>query len=116
YLSAFFESVFHGEFAYEKLFENHYYGKEWLPSTTFVSKYRDTMYQSIKQFHKGKLDSEDLEGFSRWEVTTPIERGGGKHLQDALLLEWKKDATYTLDLSEETLNTNGYSNRERLVF
>src|SRR5690625_1150498 len=50
YLSAFFESVFHGHSSYEKLFQDHRYGKNWLPETALVNNYQHASYRPILTF------------------------------------------------------------------
>lgn len=115
YLSAFFERVFYGDSTFEQLLEIHEYGKDWLPDTTMVSKYREAGYRPIMQFHKGDTKNIAVEGFTHWDITTPVERGGTKQLQDALLLEWENEAKYTLDLSQETLKPSAQSHTNRLV-
>lgn len=108
YISAFFESIFHGNSSYEKLFQDYRYGKNWLPDTTLVSKYRNARYQPIIQFKRNEdktIDSNGVstvaEGFKEWEITTPKNRLGNDRPVDAVLLEWEKDASYTVTLSDE---------------
>lgn len=111
YLSAFFESVFHGHSSYEKLFQDHRYGKNWLPETALVNNYQHASYRPILTFDKNDVEVIDVTGFTKSNITTPKDRNASHRLQDALRLEWEDDALYTIDLSEYDL-----SGIEHLVF
>ncbi|MCT2537066.1 hypothetical protein NC661_06155 [Aquibacillus koreensis] len=122
YLSAFFEHVFHQQTSYEQLFRDHQYGKEWLPATTIVSKYRNASYVPITQITHSRGDtlstngvSVQAEGFSKWGVITPKQRKGNDRPIDAVLLEWEGDATYTITMPKDLVKLIGLEQPENLV-
>lgn len=106
YLSAFFESVFHGHSSYEKLFQDHRYGKDWLPDTALVNQYKNASYQPIITFDENMVEIIDVDGFTNLEIKKPEDRDGNKRILDALQLEWDKDASYSFDLSKDNLSTS----------
>lgn len=116
YLSAFLETVFHGETGYEKLFEDYRNGSDWLPETPLVSKYEHASYQPIVTFDRNNIELMDEEGFSQWEVTTPKDRSNNNHPVDALKLEWETDAWYSVDLENKKLQARTGADADHFVF
>ncbi|WP_138418749.1 alpha/beta hydrolase family protein [Aquibacillus sediminis] len=128
YISAFFESVLHGDASFEKLFRDYRYGESWLPNTTFVNKYHHANYQSIIEFKRNKVEASDgvitvAEGFDEMDVITPEDRGGNDRPVDAVRLEWKDDVSYTVHLPDDYMKRIGWGSeagkngsRERLIF
>ena len=114
YLSAFFERVFHGETSYDSLFKDYRNGADWLPDATLVNKYRNASYRSIQQFDADESDVIDTGNFIDWEVTTPLDRGGGNQAKDALDLAWDKEATYEVDLAKEMQKSKTSGNDTQL--
>lgn len=109
YLSAFFESVFHGHSFYEQLFQDYRYGKEWLTTnSTFVNKYRHASYIPIITFNQNESEIVDSDRLIDWKITTPQDRSGNSRLSDVLQLEWKTDASYTFDVSSDDFTARDY--------
>lgn len=108
YLSAFFERVFNDHRSYEKLFQDYRYGKDWLPETVYVTKYRPASYQGIKRFSNSEDDTITFEGFSTWEIERPQDRRGNNRLQYALKLEWNKHAVLSIDVTEQDFTNSDY--------
>lgn len=104
YMSAFFESVFHGQSSYEKLFQDHRYGKDWLPDTTLVNKYHHASYAPMVTFNAQEMaDESNANGFTTFETETPKDRIGNNRPADALRLEWDSNASYTVDVTNNHL-------------
>lgn len=104
YVSAFFEDVFHGHSSYENLFRSYRYGQDWLPDTTLVNQYENADYIPIIRFHHRKPAFDDgvttgTSGFTKSKVVTPKDRLDDDLPLDALLLDWKDEASYTMNLS-----------------
>lgn len=106
YLSAFLERVFHENTSYEKLFQDYRYGKDWLPDTIYVNKYRPASYKPIQTYRQYNQETFDVDGFSAWEISKPKDRRGRDQSQNALKLEWENDASYSIDVSNVDLSTN----------
>ncbi|MCZ0703119.1 dienelactone hydrolase [Natronobacillus azotifigens] len=122
YLSAFFESVLHNREGYEQLFPDHQYGKDWLPETTFISKYQNSSYVPITEAKHasgevfgGSEAFVETSGFREVEILRPEQRTGNNRPVDAVLLEWKGDATYTINLAEGFESELGLEKPEHLV-
>lgn len=105
YLGAFFESIFNGKEDYKQFFANHHTGENWLPETPLITKFRDASYQSRYTFDQDDLFIMEEGIFTDWDVITPKDRQGSSRLRDALMLEWKEDAAYSLDLTIGELDT-----------
>lgn len=108
YLSAFFETVFQGHGSYEKLFQDHRYGKDWLPDTTLINKYRHASYQSMTTYHQNDVEIIDTDGLTNWEITRPNDRDDNQRPLHALQLEWDNDASYTFDLPNDDLSVDDH--------
>ncbi|MUV36933.1 hypothetical protein JNUCC1_00737 [Lentibacillus sp. JNUCC-1] len=105
YVSAFMERIFHGEMVYDKLFQDYRHGRDWLPDTALISQHQHAYYRPLVQFDRGKMIDLNVEGFANWEVTTPEDRKEKALPADALKLEWRDKAAYTIDLSQNVLET-----------
>lgn len=104
YLSAFFERIFHHETGYEQLFRDYRYGQDWLPDTTFVNAYEHSSYLPIKTFHANDDEEIYVDGFKSWEILNAKDRDGNHKKLHALQLEWDKEASYTIDTSDQDLS------------
>src|SRR5699024_2893766 len=104
YMSAFFESVVHGQSPYEKLFQDHRYGKDWLPDTTLVNKYHHASYAPMVTFNDQEMaDESNVNSITTFETETPKDRIGNNRPADALRLEWDSNASYTVDVTNNHL-------------
>lgn len=105
YISAFLERIFNKELTYDKLFQNHQYGNDWLPHTTYVSKYQTSDYTPVIKYRTRDLDTLTLDGFSKQEIYQPTDRDDNKRKLPALELAWENEATYTLAITSDEINT-----------
>lgn len=116
YMGAFMENIFHDEDAYTDLFKDYRDGNEWLPDTKLVNKYRDAAYTPVTRFDRDDDDEiGDFKGFENADVQTPEDRGGSDRLTDALQLEWKNSADYSLDLGAYDLTTRTGETPQQIV-
>lgn len=119
YISAFFERTIHENQAYEKLFRNHQYGKNWLPESLLVTKYQNPSYLSLLDFKRNRPNPAtgviiSSEGFTVSDVIKPKDRRNNNRPEDAIQLEWENEAKYTINLSN--VNKKVINNQEHVVF
>ncbi|QKS71610.1 hypothetical protein FLK61_33535 [Paenalkalicoccus suaedae] len=107
FISAFLEVTLHNNDQYQPLFMDIRHGEEWLPRTQYVTRYVDSTYERLVSFNRNN-DVEEFpqgitasaEGFTEWDKTSTVDRGGNNKAADGVVMEWEDDMSYTLSLPE----------------
>lgn len=121
YISAFFERTLHENTAYESLFRDYQFGRQWLPDSQFVSKYQNSSYFPLLEFKRTQPAPAngitiDTEGFTESEIITPKDRRDNKRLEDAVQLEWENNAEYSLHLPNDFSSNEEMESLNHVVF
>ncbi|CAM3994687.1 chlorophyllase/cutinase-like alpha/beta fold protein [Alkalicoccus chagannorensis] len=106
-VTAFLETTLRGETAYLPLFEDIRHGEEWLPSSTYVHRFKTSSYSPLVTFNRSNEKetfpegvTAEGEGFTEWEKASTVDRAGNRKAPDGVLMEWEDEGTYTLQLPE----------------
>ncbi len=115
YVSAFLETTLLDSTRYEKLFRNYQYGLEWLPKTLYFNRFENGMFEPINKFYSNKdkrvFDKDvivDAKGFRIWEIEAAKDRRGNSKNKYGVVLQWNKEGTYTISISDKYINSLKY--------
>ena len=117
YISAFLETTLNGQREYLPLFKDWRTGRNWLPETIYVNRYRDASYVPVATFQEdadlvsttAKGGAIEGEGFTLWrEGRIPTRRGDRGY--NGVFLGWyhtqgRPPATYTISLPDDAVAT-----------
>ena len=112
YLSAFLEATLNGKAEYRALFRDPRAGKQWLPDTLYLSRYRDASFRALAEFQEdadvttttapgGRIAGRDL---SEWrEGRIPYRNGDRPH--NGLFVGWNREEEEDKALQPELVIT-----------
>lgn len=109
YISAFLEATLHDEHGYKDMFSDYRTVLEWLPQSTYVSRYESSDFKEITRFDGSSRKTTisgggkaSAEGMTEWEVTNAEDRDGKSKGTKGISLEWEKPgAVYELELPQQ---------------
>ncbi|THF84153.1 alpha/beta hydrolase [Cohnella fermenti] len=105
YVSAFLETVFHGE-DYKPLFADYRSGADILPETSYWNRYEDASFVPIARYENAEASDSRLdggataeaEGMESWRREEAVDRRGGGKGNSGVLLDWEEpNASYSIE-------------------
>ncbi len=123
FITAFLHATIRNQTQYELLFRDVRYGADWLPDTSYVSRFQTGHYEPLVTFNRNNDRSEfpegvaaEAEGFTEWAKTSTEDRAGNRKAADGVILEWGDSGTYRLLLPEEYRNDYFSGDEDALTF
>lgn len=111
YVSAFLEIVFHGEREYEKVFRDDEYVSKWLPDRRYFTRFQSGAVKLLTDFDQPNAASTArygsrivAEGFTEWKVSDITNQDGRSKGTKGAILEFRDEAQFTVELSEQFRN------------
>ncbi|NJP38936.1 hypothetical protein [Alkalicoccus luteus] len=123
FITAFLHATVRNQSQYEPLFRDVRYGANWLPETSYVSRFQTGRYNPLVTFNRNNDRSEfpegvtaEAEGFTEWAKTSTEDRAGNRKAADGVILEWGESGTYRLLLPEEYRESYFSGTEDALTF
>ncbi|MDQ0111685.1 alpha/beta hydrolase family protein [Paenibacillus harenae] len=109
YISAFLEATLHDEHEYREMFSDYRTALEWLPQSTYVSRYESSDFKEITRFDGSSRKTTisgggkaSAEGMTEWEVANAEDRDGKSKGTKGISLKWEEPgAGYELELPQQ---------------
>ena len=128
YVSGFLEATLHEDESYQPMLEDYRYALEWLPKTTYISKYEDTSYHIFSDFEEdvnvltatSPYIEIEASSFIQWyegELEFRRDKDRGTH---GVYLKWdqsySKNGSYSLDLTKSLQDPFNFTSNSALTF
>ncbi|MFD2611744.1 poly(ethylene terephthalate) hydrolase family protein [Paenibacillus gansuensis] len=108
YLSAFLETALHGASEYRGLFKDYRTGLDWLPEAHYINRFEDGTFLSIDRFDEDRNKMELSGGTANaegnglsWTEQDALNRDRKEKGTRGVVLEWKDEGAYTIELSPD---------------
>lgn len=128
YVSGFLETTLHNDESYKPMFEDYRYAFNWLPHTTYISKYEDSSYHIFSDFEEdvnvltasSPFIEIEANSFLQWyegELEFRREKDRGTH---GVFLKWDQsystNGSYSLHFTKALQDPFSFSSNSALTF